>query len=246
MFPQSFESDHHTVASLPVSYHHSQQQVVSSSNDHSNARLDAQLKLPSLLGRWTSENRFDSCEDEQTEIRSILLIQIVLRSYSTLFESLCSSVFWLKDQMEYWSMIENNRISTIYYLIQSIPIRSIGLASQIWAHTRRAIEQLTEEAGGNHQEHHLGQTSPRDFNLKLIPILSTNSRLFNSPAIRFSSCLLYLRSYLRVRRPGLKRKALELVHGELAEKIGCLVNVLHSLEDQAQRPAESDSALPAW
>ncbi|KAH9457838.1 hypothetical protein Pst134EB_010150 [Puccinia striiformis f. sp. tritici] len=257
------------------------QQVVSSSNDHSNARLDAQLKLPSLLGRVDLRDRFgrklvpnnqllaaleslilsvddsDSCEDEQTEIRSILLIQIVLRSYSTLFESLCHQSFWLKDQMEYWSMIENNRISTIYYLIQSIPIRSIGLASQIWAHTRRAIEQLTEEAGGNHQEHRnrlstwvrqlYNQTWARPHHAisisSLFPILSTNSRLFNSPghSIQFLSTLSPI--LLTRQEARLKRKALELVHGELAEKIGCLVNVLHSLEDQAQRPAESDSAL---
>ncbi|KAH9468578.1 hypothetical protein Pst134EA_009113 [Puccinia striiformis f. sp. tritici] len=257
------------------------QQVISSSNDQSNARLDAQLKLPSLLGRVDLRDRFgrklvpnnqllaaleslilsvddsDSCEDEQTEIRSILLIQIVLRSYSTLFESLCHQSFWLKDQMEYWSMIENNRISTIYYLIQSIPIRSIGLASQIWAHTRRAIEQLTEEAGGNHQEHRnrlstwvrqlYNQTWARPHHAisisSLFPILSTNSRLFNSPghSIQFLSTLSPI--LLTRQEARLKRKALELVHGELAEKIGCLVNVLHSLEDQAQRPAESDSAL---
>ncbi|POW14273.1 hypothetical protein PSTT_03043 [Puccinia striiformis] len=213
--------------------------------------------LAALESLILSVDDSDSCEDEQTEIRSILLIQIVLRSYSTLFESLCHQSFWLKDQMEYWSMIENNRISTIYYLIQSIPIRSIGLASQIWAHTRRAIEQLTEEAGGNHQEHRnrlstwvrqlYNQTWARPHHAisisSLFPILSTNSRLFNSPghSIQFLSTLSPI--LLTRQEARLKRKALELVHGELAEKIGCLVNVLHSLEDQAQRPAESDSAL---
>ncbi|KAA1065177.1 Nuclear control of ATPase protein 2 [Puccinia graminis f. sp. tritici] len=258
------------------------QQLISSSKKSSSNPHEAQSKLSSLLGAvdlrdrferkrvpnkqlltaleslvvsvQSSENRAEDGEDV-AEIRSILLIQIVLRSYSTLFESLCHQSFGIKDQIDYWSMIENNRISTVYYLVQSIPARSVALASQIWAQTRRAIDQLREDEG-HHNRNRLSTWARQLYNQawarpqqaisfsSLFPILSTNSRLLiNSPShsIQFLSTLspiLLTRQEARV-----KRKALELVHADLAEKIGGLVNGLHSLEDQAQRPAESDIAL---
>ncbi|KAA1067025.1 Nuclear control of ATPase protein 2 [Puccinia graminis f. sp. tritici] len=258
------------------------QQVISSSKKSSSNPHEAQSKLSSLLGAVDLRDRFERkrvpnkqlltaleslilsvqssgnrAEDGEdvAEIRSILLIQIVLRSYSTLFESLCHQSFGIKDQIDYWSMIENNRISTVYYLIQSIPLRSIALASQIWAQTRRAIDQLREDEG-HHNRNRLSTWAGQLYNQawarphqaisfsSLFPILSTNSRLLiNSPShsIQFLSTLspiLLTRQEARV-----KRQALELVHADLAEKIGGLVNGLHSLEDQAQRPAESDIAL---
>jgi len=192
--------------------------------------------------------------EEITEIQSILLVQIVLRSYSTLFETLCRQAFWLNDQILYWSTIENDRISTVYYLVQSIPLRLAGLTRQIWAHTRRAIDQLgaNEEYGRNRLStwtRHLynqGWARPhQEISISsLFPILRKDTRLFNSPAhsIQFLSTLspiLLTRQEARV-----KRQELEIVHADLAEKIGCLVNSLHRLEDHAQPQAEeSDVGL---
>ncbi|OAV94607.1 hypothetical protein PTTG_26936 [Puccinia triticina 1-1 BBBD Race 1] len=252
-------------------------QLVLSSSKQPASAAEAQSKLPALLGVVDLRDQFnrtsvpnkqllaalealvisgDGSEGPEAgpaEIRSILLIQIVLRSYSTLFDSLCHQSFRLKDQIEYWSTVENNRLSTVYYLVQSIPSRSIELAAQIWARTRRAIDQLREDDHNRHrpstwarQLYHQTWARPHQpiSISSFFPILSTNtSGLLNSPAhsIQFLSTLspiLLTRQEARV-----KRQALELVHAELAEKIGCLVNGLHNLEDEAQRPADSDVAL---
>lgn len=207
-----------------------------------------------IISLGSSDDLEAGHHEEIAEIQSILLVQIVLRSYSTLFETLCRQAFWLNDQILYWSTIENDRISTAYYLIQSLPLRLAGLTRQIWAHTRRALDQLgaNEEYGRNRlstwTRHLYNQAWARPHQeisiSSLFPILRKNTRLFNSPAhsIQFLSTLspiLLTRQEARV-----KRQELELVHADLAEKIGCLVNGLHRLEDHAQPQAEeSDVGL---
>ncbi|PLW36159.1 hypothetical protein PCANC_16666 [Puccinia coronata f. sp. avenae] len=195
---------------------------------------------------------------EICEIQSLLLLQIALRSYSTLYESLCQQAFRLTDQIHYWSSIENNQLSISYYLIQSIPLRLAALARQIWSHTRRTINQLGADESHNQQSFSRLAMWPRQLYNQiwtrrdqhaisissLFPTLRTPSKLLNSPthSIQFLSTLSPL--LLTRQEARLKRQELEWIHADLAEKIGRLVTGLHTLEQNAQSQTEQvDIAL---
>lgn len=152
--------------------------------------------------------------------------QLTLRTFSTIIHTLVHQSFSLSEHIEYWQSVEQDPHQATYYFLQTLPNRIYDLSYQIFIRSTRGT-------GGTRPTVLDGLSQvvsrPHVFLSNLFPQLhSTNS---NEPP-NFLSKLSPI--FLIKHESKKKRKQLETIRLELAERIGYLLSSFDKLECQLQ------------
>ncbi|EGG00574.1 uncharacterized protein MELLADRAFT_118014 [Melampsora larici-populina 98AG31] len=152
--------------------------------------------------------------------------QLTLNTFSTIIHTLVHQSFSLSEHIEYWSSVEQDPHQATYYFLQTLPNRIYDLSRQIFITSTRATgETRPTFLNGLSQV----VSRPHVFLSNLFPQLhSTNS----SERPDFLSKLSPI--FLIKHESKKKRKQLESIRTELAERIGYLLSSFDKLERQLE------------
>ncbi|KAH9819545.1 ATP synthase regulation protein NCA2-domain-containing protein [Melampsora americana] len=159
---------------------------------------------------------------------------LTLSTFSTIIHTLVHQSFSLSEHIEYWSSVERDHHQAAYYFLQTLPNRLYDFSHQFFI-TSSTVTGETRPTSLNRLSQVV--TRPHVFLSSLFPQLhSTNSSEPPSFLSKLSPIFLIKHESKK------KRKQLESIRVELAERIGYLLSSFDKLERQLES-GSSDAQL---